>query len=55
MKLIIVLSRSVKNDVVLEQGAACCFPAARLAQNQNNHTETVLIKSLFGPLALGSY
>ena len=32
--------------------AACLFPAA---QTQNNHTETVLIKSLLGLLALVSY
>ena len=25
------------------------------AQNQNNHTETILFKSLLGPLALASY
>ena len=25
------------------------------AQNQNNHTKTVLIKTLLGPLALASY
>ena len=30
----------------------CLFPAA---QPQNNHTETVLIKSLLGPLTLASY
>ena len=32
--------------------ADCWFPAA---QTQNNHTETVLFKSLVGPLALASY
>ena len=30
-------------------------PAAGLASPQNNHTETVSIKSLLGPLALVSY
>ena len=32
--------------------AACLFLAA---QNQNNHRETTLIKSLFGLVALASY
>ena len=29
--------------------------AAQLANTRNNHTETVLIKLLLGPLALASY
>ena len=33
------------------KGAACWFPAA---QPQNNHSETVLTKSLLGPLALAN-
>ena len=36
---------------VLEGG--CLFIPA--TQNQNNHRETVLFKSLLGPLALASY
>ena len=36
----------------LLQGATCFFP---VALTQNNHTETVLIKSLLVPLVLSSY
>ena len=32
--------------------AVCLFLAA---QTQNNHTETILFKTLLGPLALASY
>ena len=40
---------------VLEEGAYLFFLAARLAYTCNNNTETVLIKSLLGPLALASH
>ena len=41
--------------LVLDE-AAHSFPDCPAAQTQNNHRETVLIKSLFGPLlALASY
>ena len=34
------------------RGAACWF---LVAQPRNNHTETILFKTLLGPLALDSY
>ena len=45
----------IQKENNIQQQAACWFPDARLAQPQNNHTETVLIKTLLDPLALTSY
>ena len=35
--------------------AACLSPSCLAAQTWNNHTETILSKTLLGPLALSSY
>lgn len=41
-------------SVLILYEAACWFPDCPAAQTQNNHTETVSVKSLFDPLALAS-
>ena len=41
-----------QNDFVTLGGGHLFVPAT---QNQNNHTETILFKTLLGPLALASY
>ena len=53
-----VLTTTANSVFVTEQsvvGDHCLFPGHLAAQPQNNHTETALIKSLPGPLALASY
>ena len=40
-------------NIVVRRVLVC--PSHPAAQTRNNHTETILFKSLFGPLALASY
>ena len=41
--------------IVVREGGPLFVPATWLAYTQNNHTESVFIKTLLGPSALVSY
>ena len=46
-----ILGYKMKKMYVFWEGSV----PSNFTQNQNNHTETILIKTLLGPLALASY